>query len=329
MNDKRLIDGQNRATQVDEFFIDAPNVGQMQRLRIGHDNRGLGAAWHLSRVEITNLLTGEAATFVCNRWLDSKEGLAVELGAGADGVAVVAPGATDHKYMVRVYTGTDRGAGTSANVSIELRGDAGVLGSTRLEKGRGDFDRGAVTDFLISGSGVGAVKSIKIGHDGAGDVLGNSAWQLQQVEVQDLTVNGPKYVFDCHEWLKEPEGRSRVLYAAGSDEARAAAAAKPSRYTVTTVTSDLWGAGTDGHVFVTLRGPGVGAAGSPPVSIRQELPSKTGRNLFERAQTDVFFIEGPAIGKLTGLTVELAPGCERLLSFLSLSLSSCSCRASD
>lgn len=38
--------------QVDTFFVTAPNVGAMQRLKIRSSNTGLGAAWHLAKVRV-------------------------------------------------------------------------------------------------------------------------------------------------------------------------------------------------------------------------------------------------------------------------------------
>lgn len=50
--------------------------------------RGLGAAWHLSHVEVVNHSTGERAAFVADTWLDAKLGptiitLQPSSGAGA------------------------------------------------------------------------------------------------------------------------------------------------------------------------------------------------------------------------------------------------------
>lgn len=36
--------------QVDTFFFKAPDVGTFNSLRIGHNNKGFGAAWHLAKV---------------------------------------------------------------------------------------------------------------------------------------------------------------------------------------------------------------------------------------------------------------------------------------
>lgn len=50
--------------------------------------RGLGAAWHLSHVEVVNHSSGERAAFVADTWLDAKLGpttitLQPSSGAGA------------------------------------------------------------------------------------------------------------------------------------------------------------------------------------------------------------------------------------------------------
>ncbi len=48
-----------RVAQKDTFFFEAPDVGRFNSLRIGHDNSGFGAAWHLATVEVVNTNTGE------------------------------------------------------------------------------------------------------------------------------------------------------------------------------------------------------------------------------------------------------------------------------
>jgi hypothetical protein len=43
----------------DTFFFEAPDLGRLTSLRIGHDNSGFGPAWRLARVEAVNTNTGE------------------------------------------------------------------------------------------------------------------------------------------------------------------------------------------------------------------------------------------------------------------------------
>ena len=60
---------------MDDFKIEALDLGQLTRLVIGHDNKGLfGAAWMLDRVEVTNMSDQSTVTFPCNEWFDKKKG---------------------------------------------------------------------------------------------------------------------------------------------------------------------------------------------------------------------------------------------------------------
>lgn len=39
---------------------------------MGHDNSGVGAAWHLASIEVVNKASGARYVFDCNRWLSTK-----------------------------------------------------------------------------------------------------------------------------------------------------------------------------------------------------------------------------------------------------------------
>ena len=41
-------------SQVDTFQVKAIELGELQKIRIRHDNKGGGAAWYLEKVEIFN-----------------------------------------------------------------------------------------------------------------------------------------------------------------------------------------------------------------------------------------------------------------------------------
>lgn len=55
---------------VDHFDLTLPNVGVMKRIRIGHDNSGLGADWHLNMVRMHMRLGGAS---MCMTHLSSHE----------------------------------------------------------------------------------------------------------------------------------------------------------------------------------------------------------------------------------------------------------------
>ncbi len=65
-----------------------------------------------------------------------------------------------------------RGAGTDANVTIELYGDKGFVGATRLDNNANNFERGRKDDFEVVGSDVGVMDRIVIGHDNSGERTG-------------------------------------------------------------------------------------------------------------------------------------------------------------
>ena len=59
--------------QVDKMKVEFEKIGTPYKIRIGHDNSGAFAGWHLDRVEMTNMATNRTYTFKCNRWLATDE----------------------------------------------------------------------------------------------------------------------------------------------------------------------------------------------------------------------------------------------------------------
>ena len=59
---------------MDDFKIEALDLGPLTKLNIGHDNKGMGAGWMCDRVEVTNLTSNETTTFACGEWFDKKKG---------------------------------------------------------------------------------------------------------------------------------------------------------------------------------------------------------------------------------------------------------------
>ncbi len=59
---------------IDEFELTTKiDIEKPRKCRIGHDNSGAAAGWHLERVEAVNKRTGALYVFMCNRWLSDKE----------------------------------------------------------------------------------------------------------------------------------------------------------------------------------------------------------------------------------------------------------------
>lgn len=60
--------------QTDIFYLTLPDLGNLQKITIYHDNTGVAPGWYLDRVIITNSSTGQYWMFSCNCWLAVDEG---------------------------------------------------------------------------------------------------------------------------------------------------------------------------------------------------------------------------------------------------------------
>ena len=60
--------------EMSSFALEMADLGKIVKMRIEHDNSGLGASWCLDNVVVTNVKSGDKYTFPCNQWIDKKKG---------------------------------------------------------------------------------------------------------------------------------------------------------------------------------------------------------------------------------------------------------------
>jgi hypothetical protein len=150
----------------DEFKIETNDVGKPFKLRVYHDNSGSMPGWHLDRIELENMSTKERYQFVCNRWLSKDEDdreIVRELPAEGDSIRKPLPLV---KYDVEVHTGDKRGAGTDADVFLNIFGELGDTGERYLVNSttnKNKFERGKVDVFKIEAVTLKRIKKIRIG----------------------------------------------------------------------------------------------------------------------------------------------------------------------
>ena len=58
---------------MDTFRLEAINLGELVKLHIGHDNRGVGPGWFLEKVTVEDESSGKVFEFPCHRWLAKDE----------------------------------------------------------------------------------------------------------------------------------------------------------------------------------------------------------------------------------------------------------------
>jgi hypothetical protein len=58
---------------VDKFIYDGSDLGNLRKLRIGHDSAGINPSWHLHKVEVHAPSLGKQWVFPCRKWLSKSK----------------------------------------------------------------------------------------------------------------------------------------------------------------------------------------------------------------------------------------------------------------
>ncbi|CAF2355156.1 unnamed protein product [Rotaria sp. Silwood2] len=295
----------------DEFEIEAMDIGEPTKIKIGHDDSGFRPDWLLERVQIDVPKLGRTWIFPCGKWLSTSKGdcqLEAELYPQTMATEVYTPHVP---YEIKVFTSKVSGAGTDANIHIEIYGVEKTTGQVVLcsktdRKGR--FQTGSVDTFVLELEDVGKdIEKIRIGHDNRG--LG-AAWHLDHVEIRRLDKNQKTktFIFPCRRWFaKDEDDRSIVrdllpekvieekLDKSGQLQVREREIQdqlEMKQYIVDVYTGDKFGCGTNANVFCTIYGD-KGDTGE-----RELAHSETHTDKFERKHMDRFKIECADLGNI-------------------------------
>lgn len=269
----------------DTFNLQSPGLGELKSVRISHDNKGVGAAWFLDKVVVTDASTGVPVVFPCNRWLaKGEDDGAISRELTPEGTWTTVP------YKVHVQTSDKRWAGTSANVHCELFGKLGSSGRTKLENHKDNFQRGRTDIFVVECRDLGEITHMTIGHDNKGSGPG---WHVGAVKLEAPTL-GLIYPGSCDQWLAADEGDGQLEREIVFVPENAIKVAKKNVWHCAVTTSDKRNAGTDANVFMTV----YGTQGKSEV-----IPVKSNSDTFERGKTDEFKVELDTLGVLHKLRV--------------------------
>ncbi|KAL3317120.1 Lipoxygenase y domain-containing protein 1 [Cichlidogyrus casuarinus] len=273
--------------RVDEFFVEAVDLGDIKKVKIGHESNKSLDGWYLDKVIIENTtMVDKRFVFECFKWLDATkdDGLTIR---ELDGCSIL-QGTT---YQVSVKTGTEQGAGTDANVFLSIHGKEESTGTLPLKHSTGfknKFEAGRIDTFELTSVKIDEIKSIKLWHDGSG--IG-SAWFVDQVIIL-VPDSGKKYTFSIRKWLKKEDGTSEIELEPTKFELLEGL----TPYEVLIYTSDIQGAGTDANVFMQIYGAGLNKK-------TQRLELRNRSDNFQKGSVDKFKIYGLDVGAITKLRV--------------------------
>ncbi|XP_078580092.1 lipoxygenase homology domain-containing protein 1-like isoform X2 [Branchiostoma floridae x Branchiostoma japonicum] len=282
------------AGQEDNFKVEIEDVGKPYKMRIGHDDSGSFAGWHLDKVEMERVDTGEVYLYKCGRWLDKGEDdgqIVREMPAEGKLIKKPLPVVL---YDVEVHTGKKRNAGTNANVFVCLFGELGDTGERPLLKSSNmdKFEKGKVDEFQVEAVTLKKVTKVRIGHDGTGS---GSGWYLDKVVIREHGKMKSETIFACDRWLDKGEDDGlivRELLPEGTPQLLAT-----TSYHVSVKTGDERNAGTDADVFLKI----FGAKGD--TGLLKLYQSDNTSNKFERDRTDLFKLEAADIGKIERIRI--------------------------
>uniref|UniRef100_A0A8C9NG68 Oxygen-regulated protein 1 n=1 Tax=Serinus canaria TaxID=9135 RepID=A0A8C9NG68_SERCA len=196
------------------------------------------------------------------------------------------------KWNVSVLTSDVPSAGTSSKVYIALYGDRGSSGPIFLDGEKGKlFQRGNEDIFTVNTRNIGHLYKIRIGHTNAGN---SPAWHCKEVQLLNL-FSGEQFSFPAHRWLAKDQADGEI-----SVELPVFQQGQPilpvAVYKVHVTTGDLWNAGTEADVYISVYGER-GDTGSRQL-LRSQKPKK-----FLKGQTDIFAVEAVHLGCLYKIVI--------------------------
>lgn len=169
---------------IDSFFITGREIGDLTTVVVGHDGSGNFSDWYLDKVVVVNTRSRRNWTVNVDRWLGGDN---TNLSINTSDIQEESACFGSTIYYVKVRTKFDVGAGTDSDISLELTGKCGEVstssGTLELDNLYNNFEMGSVDRFIISGTEVGELVSVKLHHDGSG--IG-SAWKPDYIEVTNL-----------------------------------------------------------------------------------------------------------------------------------------------
>jgi len=240
------------------------DVGTPQHLTVSHDNDGNGPDWFLDDIQVETRTSNQVRSATYDRWITAADG------------KVTRPLASVELYDLTVVTGDVGGAGTDARITFSLTGDKGTVSKTVDAGPVGWFERNDTDDVSLTGDDIGALQSLTLSHDNAGN---GPRWFVDRVTVTRRRTGEAK-TFIFRQWIESSQKVSRT----------------PAEvtYLLTVLTGDVGGAGTDANITFTLQG----TKGSVSRTIDAE-PS----GLFEQGDKNTVHLFGQDIGEMVKMTV--------------------------
>ncbi|KAM4028013.1 oxygen-regulated protein 1 [Anomaloglossus baeobatrachus] len=192
------------------------------------------------------------------------------------------------KWKVSIFTSAMESAGTTSQVYIifygHLRPSAPVFLYSNDDEDL--FQSGHEDTFDISIGDIGEVYKIRIGHTNSGVSPG---WHCEEVQLVDIFSN-EQFSIKVNRWLSRDKDDGEICREVPVPR-QGHSKLSVTNYKMEVVTGDLWNAGTEANVYISLQGQ-YGDTGS------RQLQKSNKPTPFIKGQTDTFFLEAVHLGDL-------------------------------
>ncbi|KAF3829834.1 hypothetical protein GH733_001785, partial [Mirounga leonina] len=202
---------------IEIFTVETLDLGDLWKVRIGHDNTGKAPGWFVDWVEVDAPSLGKCMTFPCGRWLAKNEddgAIVRDLFHAELQTRLYTPFVP---YEITLYTSDVFGAGTDANIFIVIYGCDAVCTQqkylcTNKREQKLFFERKSASRFIMELEDVGEViEKIRIGHDNTGI---NPGWHCSHVDIRRLLPDKDgteTLTFPCDRWLATSEDDKKTI----------------------------------------------------------------------------------------------------------------------
>ncbi|XP_012657455.1 lipoxygenase homology domain-containing protein 1 [Otolemur garnettii] len=297
---------------IEIFTVETLDLGDLWKVRVGHDNSGKAPGWFVDWVEVDAPSLGKCMVFPCGRWLAKNEddgAIVRDLFHAELQTRLYTPFVP---YEITLYTSDVFAAGTDANIFIVIYGCDAVCTQekylcTNKREQKLFFERKSASRFIVELEDVGEIiEKIRIGHDNTGI---NPGWHCSHVDIRRLLPDkdgAETLTFPCDRWLATSEDdkktiRELVPYDIFTEKYMKDGSLRQVYkeveepldivlYSVQIFTGNVPGAGTDAKVYITIYGD-LGDTGE-----RYLGKSENRTNKFERGTADTFTIEAADLG---------------------------------
>ncbi|XP_073440095.1 oxygen-regulated protein 1 [Dendrobates tinctorius] len=191
------------------------------------------------------------------------------------------------KWKVSIFTSAMPSAGTTSQVYIILYGHLRPSAPVFLYSNEEHlFQSGHEDTFDISIGDIGEVYKIRIGHTNSGDSPG---WHCEEVQLLNIFSN-EQFCIKVNRWLSRDKDDGEICREVPVPK-QGHSKLSVTNYKMEVVTGDLWNAGTEAKVYISLQGQ-YGDSGS------RQLYKSNKPTPFIKGQADTFFLEAVHLGDL-------------------------------